>query len=239
MTATAALMKYLRTAVPMWTGTIFVVAGGFTSMASLGDWRDARRFAHDAVTSEARVVAKSHENTTRNGKPTTRYLVTYRFAAAGQEHEQTEEIPIEEWEKVAEGHTAVVRFLPEEPRTARTREPPVWEPPLLSLFTTLFVLLGAGLAWPGWRRAFVLIRLHREGVAARATVLAVAPTSFRIKRVMQWRVRYEFHDDRGLAQTGTSDNLSPSEAAHWRVGDHGAIRYNRLRPRESVWIGNT
>lgn len=233
-TATRPLFTYLRTAVPMWVGTIFVVAGSVASIGTLGEWRDARRFERDAVTDRAEVVAKSLEGATRDGNSSTRYLVTYRFGA----DEQTEEIAVEQWEALSEGDTVTVRYLAADPATARMRPPsPPWVPPLVAGATALFALLGVAIARPGWRRAVVVLRVQRHGVAAQATVVEIAPTGTRINRVPQWRLRYEFRDALGRVQQGLSDYLRPYEAAEWQVGDRGAIRYDRDRPVDSLWLG--
>jgi hypothetical protein len=228
------LLAYLRTAVPMWVGTIFVVAGSVASVGSLGEWRDARRFERDAVTDQAEVVAKSLEGATRDGNSSTRYLVIYRFTG----HEQTEEVPLEEWEALSEGDTVTVRYLTSDPTTARTRpSSPAWVPPLVAGVTALFALLGAVIARPWWRRALVLMRVLRHGVAAEATVVEIAPAGTTINRVPQWHLRYEFRDALGRAQRGLSNYLRPDEAAQWQVGDRGAIRYDRDRPVDNLWLG--
>jgi len=231
---TRPLLAYLRTAVPMWVGTIFVVAGSVASVGSLGEWRDARRFERDAVTDRAEVVAKSLEGATRDGNSSTRYLVIYRFAG----HEQTEEVPLEEWEALSEGDTVTVRYLTSDPTTARTRPPsPAWVPLLVAGVTALFALLGVAIARPWWRRAVVVLRVQRHGVAAEATVVEIAPSGTTFNRVPQWHLRYEFRDALGRAQRGLSNYLRPDQAAQWQVGDRGAIRYDRDRPVDSLWLG--
>jgi hypothetical protein len=225
----------------MWVGTIFVAAGSVASVGSLGEWRDARHFEREAVTDQAEVVAKSVEGATRDGHSSTRYLVTYRFATeSGAKLERTEQISVEEWEGLAEGDALTVRYLERDPATARTRPPtPAWAPPLVAGITALFALLGAAIAWPGWRRALVVMRVQRHGAAAEAVVVGVDPTGMKINRVPQWRLRYEFRDALGRTQQGVSDYMRPSEAAEWRVGDRGAIRYDVDRPMDNLWLGRS
>ena len=233
------LLAYLRTAVPMWVGTIFVAAGSVASVGSLSEWRDARRFEREAVTEQAEVVAKSLQGATRDGNTRTRYVVTYRFVTRnGVEREQTEEISVEDWEGLTEGDALTVRYLMHDPSTARTRPPtPAWVPPLVAGVTALFALLGVAIAWPGWRRALVVIRVQRHGAAAEAVVVGVHPTGTSINRVPQWQLCYEFRDALGRTRQGVSDYMRPREAAEWRVGDRGAIRYDRDRPIDSLWLG--
>ena len=223
----------------MWVGTIFVAAGSVASVGSLGEWRDARHFEREAVTDQAEVVAKSLEGATRDGNSSTRYLVTYRFGPrSGAALEQTEEISVEDWEGLAQGDAVTVRYLPDDLTTARTRPPtPAWAPPLVAGATALFAILGAAIAWPGWRRALVVMRVQRRGTAAEAVVVGVDPTGTRINRVPQWQLRYEFRDALGHTRHGVSDYLRPSEAAEWRVGDRGSIRYEGDRPIDSLWLG--
>jgi uncharacterized protein DUF3592 len=233
------VMRYLRTAVPMWVGTIFVVAGTLTSIVSVGEWRAARRFERDAVTAQAAVVGSSLDAASRDGNRSTRYLVTYRFTPSnGAALEQTEEIPLELWETLAAGDEVTVRYLVDDPGTARMRAPtPPWVPPLVAALTAAFAALGGFIAWRWWRRLLVLLRVQRNGVAAHATVTHVAPAGVVINRVPQWRLKYEFRDERGRRHEGESDYLRPHEAAEWRPGDGGRVLYDSERAADNVWLG--
>jgi hypothetical protein len=233
------VMRYLRTAVPMWVGTIFVVAGSMASIASVGEWRAARRFDQGAVAAQGTVIDTSLEGASRDGNQSTRYLVMYRFTVLnGAEVEQTEEIPLETWEGLAAGDSVPVRYLPDDPRTARTHSAtPLWVPPLVAALTAAFAVLGVLIARSGWRRLLVHLRVQRNGVAAQATVIDVAPAGVTVNRVPQWRLRYEFRDGRGERHEGASDYLKPYEAAEWRTGDRGTVRYDRDRAADSVWLG--
>jgi hypothetical protein len=110
-------------------------------------------------------------------------------------------------------------------------------PPLIVAVTTLFAVIGAAISWPWWRRALAIVRVHRDGVAAEAKVLEVAPAGLVVNRVQQWRLRYEFRDRAGQLRTGTSDYLTPVQASEWHVGDKGAVRYHREQSTDSVWLG--
>ena len=231
--------RYLRTAVPMWVGTIFVVAGTLASIGSVGEWRAARRFEQDALTAQAAVVETSLQGASRDGNQSTRYLLTYRFTLSnGAEREQTEEIPLDVWEALAAGDAVTVRYLPDDPATARTRSTtPAWVPPLVAVLTAAFALLGVLIARPGWRRLLVLVRVQRNGVTAQAAVTEVAPAGIVVNRVPQWRLKYEFRDQRGERHEGLSDYLRPHEAAEWQAGDRGTILYDRDSAADNVWLG--
>ncbi|HEX7237643.1 MAG TPA: DUF3592 domain-containing protein, partial [Gammaproteobacteria bacterium] len=174
-----------------------------------------------------------------DGKSSTRYLVTYRFKPHdGAALEQTEEIPLETWEALMEGDAVTVRYLPADPRTARTiAAAPAWQGPLVAALTGAFVPLGLFIALPGWRRVLALVRVQRSGAAAQATVIEVAPAGVTINRVPQWRLKYEFRDERGERREALSDYLAPWEAAQWQAGDRGEVRYDRDRAADSVWLG--
>ena len=230
---------YVRRAVPMWVGTIFVVAGCIASAASVGEWRAERRFERDAVTAQATIVDLSYESANREDKRSTRYLVTYRFTPPeGTALEQTEEIPLDTWEALDDEDSVTVRYLPEDPRTARTgATTPASVSALVAALTAAFAVLGAAIASRGWRRVLALVRVQRNGAAVQATVIEVAPAGVVINRVPQWRLRYEFRDERGENREGTSDYLQPYEAVEWQAGDRGTVRYDRDRPTDNVWLG--
>jgi hypothetical protein len=165
--------------------------------------------------------------------------VTYRFTPeSGAPIERPEELTVEVWETLAEGDTLAVRYSPQSPEAARAAPAnPAWVPLLVAGATALAAVFGAFIAWPSWKRIGVLLRVQRRGVAAPAAVIGVAPIGVRVNRVPQWRIRYEFSDRLGLAQQGLSDNLHPTEAAEWQVGDLGTVRYDPTRPADSVWLG--
>jgi hypothetical protein len=238
VSAARPLLAYLRTAVPMWVGTIFVAAGSVASVGSVGEWLDARGFARDAVTEQAKIIAKSLERATRDGNSRTRYLVTYRLTLReGTVAEQTEEVSDEQWEELAEGGALAVRYLPDDPSTVRAAAPGSGWELFIAGVTAVFAALGAVIALPGWRRVRVLVRLQRHGVPAQGTVIDVMPAGVRINKIPQWLLRYEFRDAVGRSQQGVSNYMRAEEAGQWRGGDAGAVRYDREHPSDSVWLG--
>src|SRR5262245_4042806 len=190
------VFAYVRRAVPMWVGTIFIVAGSTTCVVSVGEWRAEQRFERDAVTAQAAVVDLKFVAGNREGKQSTRYLLTYRLTPHdGAALEQTEEIPLDTWESLTDGDTVTVRYAPDDLRTARTgAAAPGWQGPLVAALTGAFVPLGLFIALPGWRRVLAIVRVQRSGAAAQATVVEVAPAGVVINRVPQWRIKYEFRD---------------------------------------------
>jgi Protein of unknown function (DUF3592) len=237
----APVLTFLRRSVTLWVGTIFIVAGTAAALMSFGEWRDAQRFRREAVPARAIVTAKSIESASRENRTSTRYLVTYRFAASdGGTLDQTEEVPVDDWEQLVEGDSLDVSYVPSDPSTARARAAgPWWIPLLVTGLTALVALVGVAIALPGGRRALLIFRVHRNGVETAATVVDVGPAGVTVNRVAQWRLRYDFRDQDGREHSGESDLLAPQEAVEWRNGDRGAVLYDRNRPSDSVWLGKT
>jgi hypothetical protein len=235
------LFQYLKRDIALWVGVIFVVAGAGATVAGIVEWRAARTFERDAIAARATVVAKTIESANRESETSTRYLVTYAFAAAnGAAVEQTEEVSVDAWETLEEGSEVAIRYLPSDPSTARSRpSEPAWIPPFMAMFPVLFVAIGVLVARPGVARARVVYRVATRGVTTQATVVDVAPTNVRINRVTQWRIGYEFRNRSGRTLRGESDLLAPQSAQAWSLGDHGTVRYDPDRPEDSVWLGET
>jgi len=235
-----AVLRFLQRAITVWVGMIFLVAGVIGTVGSALEWRAARQFAADAVTAHATVVGTSFERASRDdGNTSTQYLVTFRFTARdGAVIERTESIPVAEWERLVADDTLDVRYLPSDPESATSRSTSRAAVPLIITgVTALLAVVGLFIARPGVCRALMIWRLERSGVNAEATVIEVGPTGTMINRVQQWQLRYTFRDGAGREQTGQSDLLPPGEAASWRPGDRGVIRYDRNRPSESFWEG--
>jgi len=238
LTALGPLLKYLRRALTLWVGLIFTVAGVAGVVTSSYEWLSLRHFERDAIAGQGTVIAKSIESADRDSDTSTGYFVTYRFAAVdGDMIEQTEPLPVEDWERLDEGDPLELRYLPADPSTAQTRPPtPWWEPLLLIGVCSVFALIGLLLAVPGLQRAAVIARLYHTGVVTEGTVLQVWPTSTTINRVQQWQMRYEFRDQYNRAQRGETDLLAPAEAAGFKPGDRGTVRYVRERPDHNLWV---
>jgi len=98
----------------------------------------------------------------------------------------------------------------------------------------LFALSGGLILVLGLRRRAAYLRLVREGVPIEATVTAVEPTHFKIQKVTQWRVRYQYVDYGGHIHQGKSALLSPEAAHTYAVGQAVTARYDRERPTLSV-----
>jgi len=108
----------------------------------------------------------------------------------------------------------------------------------------VFVALGLVIAAAGGtlsRKALERIRLEqslrREGLTAQGEVISVEETSFRYNRRIQWRLRYRYTDRMDEEHQGHSGYLEPEEAAEWKAGEVGVVRFDPRHPARSIWIG--
>ncbi|ALA57495.1 DUF3592 domain-containing protein [Nitrospira moscoviensis] len=237
--AGVSLFKTLRRSVLLWVGALFLTAGTVGTFIALQEWRTRQHFERESVRTDATILNKSIEKATRDGNPRTKYQVTYRFAVpGGGTVEQVGEVSVDEWEGLDEGSSFPVRYLPSDPTTTHLDYRDAWWLPLIFAGGgMLFALIGALVASSDLRHVLLVIRLSRGGLPAEGTVQKVWPTSTRINRVTQWRLSYAFRDHMGRTRQGESGLLSPDEAAEWRAGDTGAVRFDRERPQRNIWIG--
>jgi hypothetical protein len=237
--ADLSIVKVLRRSFLLWFGAIFLSVGLMLTYFAAQEWRAQQQFEQEAVSIQGEIVNKSINKATRDGNHRTKYLVTYRFVPSeGQAIEQTGEVSVDEWERLNEGSSFPVRYLPSDPSTTHLEmDRAWWEPLIFGSIGVLFALIGIAVGWSDLRHVLLVRRLSRSGLPAEGTVRKVWPTSTSINRVPQWRLSYEFRDHVGRTQQGESHLLSPDEASAWNPGDKGAVRFDRERPQESVWVG--
>jgi hypothetical protein len=101
----------------------------------------------------------------------------------------------------------------------------------------LITAVGGTLSRKALQRIRIELHLRREGLTAQGEVLAVEETSFRYNRRVQWKIRYRYVDRMGEEHRGSSGYLEPEEAAEWKAGDVGVVRFDPRRPSRSIWIG--
>ena len=233
------ILKLLSRFVLLWVGGIFFAVGVMSAYFGLDEWQKQQRFKTESVQAQGMVVRKSLERATREGNLRTKYLVSYRFSSAdGLTVEQTGEVSVDEWERLDEGIPFTVTYLPSDPHTARTDAGSEWwEPLALGAFGSLFAFIGIFIGQSDLRRVLLILRLSRNGFTAEGTVTKVWASGTSINRVPQWQLSYEFRDHIGRMHQGESDLLSPDEAVAWEPGKKGAVRFDRERPQDSVWIG--
>jgi hypothetical protein len=237
--AAVSVFKTLRRSVLLWIGAMFFAVGTVATFIAVQEWRTRQHFEREAVQAGATILSKSIEKATRDGNPRTQYQVTYRFAVPGGDSiEQVGEVSVDEWERLDEGSPFPVRYLPSDPTTTHLDFRDAWWLPLIFVAGgLLFTSIGLTVAWLDLRHVRLVLRLSRSGHPAEGTVRKVWPTGTSINRVPQWRLSYEYRDHVGRTQQGESHLLSPDEASEWHEDDRGAVRFDRERPQDSIWIG--
>jgi hypothetical protein len=216
-------------------GGVWLLVGVGLLGAGLFLLREEMRYADEGERAAGVVVARF---TTRSGKET-RYRVNYEFTtAAGQVRAGSDRIGRAAWQNLREGATLEVEYLRSNPgmnRLAGGRERAVAY--ILPSVGGVAALAGGLFFLRGLRRIRTIQRLRREGVFAEGTVLEVKQTNMQVNRVRQWVLEYSYVDYRGQSHRVRSDHMPPEEAAEWRAGEKGAVRYDQSEPATSVWLG--
>jgi Protein of unknown function (DUF3592) len=219
-------------------GALFAFVGLGLLYGGVQDAAKERAYRKHGQAVEALVISKSIQRASRDGNPSTKYQISYRFNAAdGQIAEGTEIVDVETWERLEPGSPFRVTYLPADPQTSRVADASgIGSAVAMIALGSVLALLGGGfLSWSAmrsWRER----RLVRSGLAAQGTILAIEPSSLAVNRVRQWNVRYRYRDHLGQTREGSSGPLPPDEANAVKVGDSVDVRYDSERPEQSVWI---
>lgn len=231
----------LRQALPLWIGLFLFCVGSTFIVVGLQEASQERRYRLDGLTVKAVVTDKSIDRATREGNSATRYRIAYQLTTPeGEEVAGSTEVSVDDWERLEAGQPFVVTYVPDAPESGRV--PGGDGNPWIAVFVMLavgsvFSLVGGGLAFYQGRWIRHIIRLSRHGHPTEGTVVRVGPTSTRINREHQWRIDYTYRDHLGRSHEGHSHLLPPEDASVWHEGDTGIVRFDRVRPSLSVWIG--
>lgn len=221
----------------LWFGALFMCAGLIVLYGGIQEATRERAYQKQGQIVEAVVLSKSIQRASRQGNPSTRYEIIYRFTTAdGLTAEGVAAVAVEEWESLEAGDPFKVTYLPRAPEASRPEGVGGMKSPLLMMGAgSLFALIGGVLFVRSATRIWRERRLLREGQTAQGTVLAIEPTNVAVNNVQQWEVRYRYPDQFGRAQEGTSGPVPPDAAQAVGIGDALAVRFNREHPEESVW----
>jgi hypothetical protein len=222
----------------LWFGALWLVAGLLALGAGIREAREEAQWGA-AGRAEGLVVDKAIERAERGGRPRTGYVVRYRFTtSAGQVVEGEDRVDVEAWEGMEPGARLPVQYRREAPGSSRLARPPAWGSPAVGIVLGgLVAAAGAGLFVRSALRLRRELRLLTRGAATRGTVLETAPSRTVVNGVPRWRIHYRYRDDRGRDREAWSEGLPAAAARGWRPGDTGAVRFDRERPEESVWVG--
>lgn len=239
MSAAPSLWNLAKRSVQLWVGLLFVPIGILFFAIGVSFGMEERSFAKSGVIASATIVERSLQKADFDKNPSTRYLLRYRFVtAAGAQIEETRQVPVEEWERLAPGSVTQIRYLPSAPSSARVAQESNWG--AVAAFCALGLLItavGAPLLVIAVREVLRQWRVGRTGTTVRAVVSAVVPSSTSINGVRQWEIRYRYKDANGVIHEGRSNCMPPAEAQKWRNGDGAQARIDPKSVDSSVWLG--
>lgn len=232
-------LRLARRSVILWVGVPFFAIGSIFLYFGIQDLFQEHRYQREGIVAQATVLSKSLVRAKRGENSRTKYLLIYRFTTTAREViENTNEVPVEEWEHLDEGSSYQVTYLPNSPNASRGADQADWDLAIVfTLLGAIFALVGGTMSFFSLRHILVALRILREGMLAEGTVLAVQATGTTINRVRQWELRYQYRDPLGQTHEGVSELLSPDEASAWHKGATGTVRFDRLRPQDSAWVG--
>jgi hypothetical protein len=228
-------------------GSMWFAVGSLFFCVGLFDWIQIggldQRFERDARTVQGTVLTKTTTSSTSgfgtHRRSSRSYHVSYRFGTPeGREFEDTAGVYSEAWDQLAAGGPIQVTYLADEPLTNRVEgRTDVGSAAAAVLMGGLLAIVGGAFFFWHLRRFLRTRRLRRDGTAAEATVLQIERSAMYVNHAQQWRIRYRYRDHLGRTQEGQSGYLSPDAAAAWHADDKGTVRFDRLRPQDSVWVG--
>lgn len=222
----------------VWFGGLFLLVG--VVLGSLAAYRtyEHRSFTRDAQQAQGLVLTKEiRQSGSRSRGQTTHYEVTYRFSAGGQTYTGRDELAYDAWLRLSEREPATVLYDPRAPGSSRLSGDRPWTPTIVMILGSLiFSTVGGVFFFPAWRALKLEQRLRRQGRRTDGTVVDLQPRNVRINNVQQWRLRYEYRDDRGQRHEGRFDLPAP-DAAAWQPGARGIVLFDPERSRDSVWLG--
>lgn len=233
------LWALARGSVLLWVGTLFSIVGLVFLILGLRATMEEHAYKTHGREVQAVVLDKTLIRADHQDHPRTQYLLTYRFTSAdGTETNGTADVPVEEWERLEAGQKLAVTYLSDDPGSSRLPGGNEWIAAMVfSFIGGVFTLLGGGLAFVDGRKLVRAARVLRHGLMTEGRVVRTEPTGTSVNRVAQWQIRYRYYDHLGRSREAVSHLVSPEEAALWKEGDSGTVRFDRDRPQISLWIG--
>lgn len=232
------LFRLARRSLVVWVGAAFLCVGVILFATGLRDVGRERTFQETGVSVSAVVVGKSIERASRQGNPSTKYRIAYRFFTDdGRPVEGVDVVDVEEWERLQPGRPFTVTYLPGAPESSRAEGSGGMESPLVMVaLGSVVALVGGTLFVVSGRRVLRSRRLLRTGHATRGTVIGVQPSNVTVNRRRQWELRYRYEDHLGRSHEGTSGAVPPDEVQAFTEGDAVDVRFDRARPEHSIWV---
>jgi hypothetical protein len=169
----------------------------------------------------------------------TSYRVTYRFTTPQEQLvEGYGTASRVTWEALTEEGPVAVRYLPQDPTRNRLEGESGGFIALIFLgLGCVFAPIGGGLLLKDLRRLRTERCLLQSGMVTEGTVIEVVETNLRVNNRQHWAIRYRYQDHVGKPREGQSGYLDAEEAASWRIGQTGSVRFDRQHPEHSLWLG--
>ena len=219
--------------VPLLAGAFLVLCGTVLALNTVDMVLDYRT----AVELKAALIAKDMLRAEAAANTGTRFVARYRVALPeGQVLEAEEDLPRAVWEARGLGSEHTVLYHPSSGRILPNTGGDKAGVALMGAIGLLLLAGGGLLAGAPARGVLERLRIAGAGMPAQAEVLDVFQTSTSVNRVILWRLRYGYRDASGCRHEGESGFLWPAEAARWKSGSLGEIRYDPQRPAGSVWL---
>jgi hypothetical protein len=229
-------MRFVQRSFWLWFGGIWCVVGLPFLVIGIVTAHTERTYQREGHVIPGIVVSKEMRRATKD--QSTSYRVTYRFTTP---HERVVEghssVSRDTWEALTEEGPVAVRYLPQDPTTNRLEGESDWLFALIFLgFGCVFAPVGGVLVLKDVRRLRMERRLLQSGLVTEGTVTEVTESHLRVNRRTLWVIHYRYQDHLGRPHEGQSGYLDAEEAAMWRNGDTGTVRFDRHHPGHSLWI---
>jgi hypothetical protein len=228
----------LRRAFWLWFGGIWLFVGLVFLPVGIFVGLNERRFDQQGTVVTGMVLTKGFDPASSDNESTD-YWITYRFTTPdGHVIEGRDTVGVHLWESLEERGPVELQYLPSQPGKNRVRRSSEWFLPLIFLgFSAVFVPVGGVLFAKGARDVYREWGLLHHGVETKGRITRIEDALATVNDVQQRQVGYSYSTEDGQQYDGTSDPMSPEEAATWSVGDTGLVRYSPGQPSRSVWIG--
>lgn len=167
------------------------------------------------------------------------YIVVYRFSTLdGVTVEGRRSVDEDVWDGYVEGQSIALEYIPGDPSINRVAGQSDWVGPIVTgALGGTSLPVGLVLTAIGVRRTLRHRQLMRGGIPTQATVVGQEQTGYAVNDVNQWVLLYQYADARGVTHTGRSEHMSPDAVQWWPPGSVGTVRYDAVRPDQSVWVG--
>ncbi|HEY7500423.1 MAG TPA: DUF3592 domain-containing protein [Vicinamibacterales bacterium] len=220
-----------------WIGAVFaLIALPFALVGAVLSY-NAVRFSRGAVSTTGMVLTKETSTHRSGERKSTRYEVSYRFAANGRTFEGRDDVSRGEWNQMIEREPVGVRYLPDNPATNHLAVHSGWMlPAIFTAVGSIVLAVGVALLAGAAKKIRLAMRLERHGVTVPGTVVELVPRNIEINGEWLVSLRFEYADALGVRRTSASD-MSLGDAERWKIGDTGRVAYDPSHPDEAMWLG--